>query len=58
MNRLHTTLRAVAGLTGGLSAALFATGAFDQALAQGCVVVRGSSSCMIRPAARWRTTPI
>jgi hypothetical protein len=49
MNRLHTTLRAVAGLTGGLSAALFATGAFDQALAQGCVVVRGSSSCMIRP---------
>ena len=49
MNRLHTTLRAVAGLTGGLSAMLFATGTFDQALAQGCVVVRGSSSCMIRP---------
>lgn len=28
---------------------LFATGSFDEALAQGCVVVRGSSSCMIHP---------
>ncbi len=49
MTHMSPTSRGIAGLSGGLLVALTLAGTQTNALAQGCVAVRGSSACMLHP---------
>ena len=49
MTHMSSTQRGITGLSGGLLLALSLTGNLNQAHAQGCVAVRGSSACMLHP---------